>query len=637
MGILNSQFRATELHLAIMDDGEARGVPFEERDRRTLIARSESEGSSFIYVTLPSFGRAIDRGLVTGSFTTPGGFALLRGTKLPKFLNRVLSTVFSSDGILLEQPNIDSIFFLRQLLLINGKVIKTPSKDEEEKAVRGFEERQLSLRKVTIPKDHPVLNIAQALLRKALRNLDLSDIIPRHGPGVVHEGRDREEKWDFTYWPLRANKLYPFSEYGVQSLEHLKTKSNSVIFLNRMVTKICLVPKDFRGPRLISAEMSAMQYLQQGQMRLMMDYIDSHPLMRLSIRLRDQTRNQNAAARSYENGTFTLDLSDASDLVSLPLVWFLLSGVPHVRRYLCATRSQAATYGGRLIDLVAFAPMGSATCFPVETLVFWAITMASLHLHRYGRTLRSFQALSELASEVCVFGDDIIAPEMCRETLISTLQSVGCKPNMDKTCWQTPFRESCGTEWFRGFPVSITRNKGYTYESFNKFAHVPVLSDLQRRLFVTGLYKAASVVRGWVEGIFPLPLLNPQVDPRLYPDRIPRTSVCSACEIGRMDPVSYRNWVLQLSGLADYVQFAERGSLPRLRLRYNPLLQRVEARVTISRQRNRNWGTEGYARLLARLLSDSSDRVATGDCKVSIAWRALPAGSWSFMTKSSRG
>jgi hypothetical protein len=630
MGNLNSQFRATELHLAIMDDGVARGVPFLDRDRQTLISRSKSEGSSFIYVTLPSFGRAVDRGLVTGTFKSPSGFSLYKETQLPKFLRSVLCTVFSDDGSLLEQPNIDSIFFLRQLLLINGKVVKHPSKEEEEKAVRGFEERQQSLRGCFIPKDHPVLNLACAIIGRTLSRLDLTDIIPRHGPGVVHEGLDRDEKWDFRYWPLQANRFYPFYEYGVQSLEHLRTKSNNVVFLNRFITKVCLVPKDFRGPRLISAEMSAMQYLQQGQMRAMMSYIESHPLLRLSIRLQDQTFNQYAAWKSWENDSFTLDLSDASDTVSLPLVWFLFSRVPQLRRLLCSTRSYGATFNGRIIRLSAFAPMGSATCFPVETLVFWAITLASLHLHRYGNRLRGNRALSELCTEVRVFGDDIIAPQMCRETLVSTLLSVRCKPNMDKTCWATPFRESCGTEWFRGISVSITRNKGYTYDAIDKFAHVPTLSDLQRRLFVAGLVKAAEVVRRWTESIRPLALVpfwgnhaSIRIDAgRLFWGKLEQT-----------DPVSFRNWSLEYAGRCDYCLFAESGSLPRLRMRYNPALQRIEVRTTISRQRNRRWGSEGYPRLMARLLSDSSDRVATGDCKVSIAWRVLPRGSWSFMTR----
>jgi hypothetical protein len=302
-----------------------------------------------------------------------------------------------------------------------------------------------------------------------------------------------------------------------------------------------------------------------------------------------------------------------------------------LRRYLCCTRSSGATFEGRIIRLSAFAPMGSATCFPVETLVFWAITMASLHLHLFGKKF-SPHALSELASHVRVFGDDIIAPEDCRETLVSTLSLVGCKPNMDKSCWLTPFRESCGSDWFNGTSVTITRNKGYTYESIDKIDHVPVLSDLQRRFFIAGLSNTAELVRKWCEAIRPLPLV-PYDAPEIFVDSLNDLLLRIRGKSGRYD-TDPRGSVSSSPILSsDYCMLAKRGSLPRLRLRYNSATQVVEVRVPVLIQRNRAWGTEGYTRLLARLLSDSSDRVATADRKVRIAWRVLPRGSWSFMTR----
>jgi len=641
MGNLNSQFRVLELHLAIMADGDSRGVPFCNRDRQTILARGKSEGSSFVYVTLPKLGRAIDEGLVRGTFNCPIGFALSSDTRLPKFLNAVLKTVFGSDGVLLEKPNIVSIFYLRQLLLLNSKLVKEPSKEEERTAARAFSERQSTLRKIVVPKDNPVLWIAQAILGKVLAKLDLSKIRPGHGPGVVHEGRDQDEKWDFTYWPSQANRVYPFYEYGVQSLEHLKEKSNSVVFLDKFTTKVCLVPKDFRGPRLISAEMSAMQYLQQGQMERMMAYIDSHPVLRLSIRLRDQTFNQDAARRAWEERKATLDLSDASDLLSASCVWYLLSKVPHVRKYLFRTRAHSASFEGALTRIVAFAPMGSATCFPVETLMFWAISLASLHLHRYGRRIPSFRTMSELGTEVKVFGDDIVIPVDCLQTCVSALQSVGCKPNMSKTCWETPFRESCGTEWFAGSSVSITRNKRYTYAPDNKFSHLPLLSDLQRRLCVAGLKRSAELVCQWAMQIAPMALL-PSPTEWLDTDQLGSWQYL-AYLVGRGAdelPMHRKDDVRRAHALisrSDSCLFADVGVYPPgLRLRWNPILHRCEFRTVRYFQKSRGWRLEGYPRLLARLLSDLSDRVASRNLSVRKAWQPLPPGSWSFMTSNRR-
>jgi hypothetical protein len=413
------------------------------------------------------------------------------------------------------------------------------------------------------------------------------------------------------------------------------------LFLDKVQTKICLVPKDFRGPRLISAEMSAMQYLQQGQMRAMMDYIDDHWLLRHSIRMRDQTLNQIAASRAFDEQKATLDLSDASDTVSLPLVWFLLSKVPHVRKYLCRTRAHSAIYDGLSYRISAFAPMGSATCFPVETLVFWSLSMASLHLHRYGRSLRSSRHLSELGTEVSVFGDDIVIPIDCLDTLVSTLRSVGCKPNMSKTCWETPFRESCGTEWFHGSPISITRNKRYTYESRDKISHHPLLVDLQRRLYVAGLSKSAELVAGWalkiaptVVGYYP-PLRWADHDSwaAISMRRSIRYRAGSAAVLSNEDGELDRGFILTEY---PYCLLAGRGFCPPVRLRYNRDLQRMEFRVPTFFQKCRDWGSEGYPRLLARLLSDSSDRVASRNLSVRKAWRPVPRGSWSFMTRNLR-
>lgn len=647
MGHLNGQFRCLELHQSLMIDGISRGVPFSEKDLQVLSSRTKSEGSSFLYVTLPSLGRAVDGGLSSGTFDCPRAFSRQKGTCLPKLMGPVFRQVFDSEGRLLENASDISIFFLRQVLLINSKLIKQPSKLEEERAVDGFESRQTSLRKFRIPLDHPVLNLAQALLGQTLRRLSLRSITPGHGPGVVHERKDRDEKWDFRYWPSQANRVYPFYEYGVQSLEHLRTRSDRTLFLREFNTKICLVPKDFRGPRLISAEMSAMQYLQQGQMREMMAFMESHPLLRLSVSLRDQTKNQLAAMEAVENCHFTLDLSDASDLLSAPLVWFLLAKVPDVRRCLFATRSRYATFGGRRIRIAAFAPMGSATCFPVETLVFWAITMASAHLHLYGSRFIARRDLSEVASNVKVFGDDIIAPDYCRETLVSTLLTIGCRPNMHKTCWRTPFRESCGTEWFRGSSVSITRNRSYTYANNSQVSHHPLLVDLQRRLCVGGLRRSAELVANWTQQCHPTCVghyksFNPGPSSWSWATFVlslldnNERNIPSSLLGTREERREFRSIHRALSCVPYCLLSETPVCLPALRLRYNAACQTIEFRVPVQYQKNRPWMSEGYERLLARLLGDSTDRVANRDISVKLAWRQLPPGSWSFMTRTKK-
>jgi hypothetical protein len=69
----------------------------------------------------------------------------------------------------------------------------------------------------------------------------------------------------------------------------------------------------------------------------------------------------------------TIDLSDASDRVSLALVEELFGFNPGFLRFLKLSRSPFAQLpGGELVLLNKFASMGSALTFPVEAMVFTA-------------------------------------------------------------------------------------------------------------------------------------------------------------------------------------------------------------------------------------------------------------------------
>jgi hypothetical protein len=507
MGDLNPVLeRIVALRQTIIVDGIAHGVPFHPNDIQTIVERLKSEGSSFVKVTLPLLGKALDIGLVCGTFTCPAHFRLRKDARLPVFTGRVFCTIFDDEGRIRSQPNVVSIFFLRQLLSLDGKLLSSFTPLQEKEAVDGFRSRQANLLKRRLPLEHPVLLEAKRLLTWTLKKCDLSVIDPGHGPGSVAEGHDKFRRWDFDSWPSRAERWYPFHEYGSQSFVAL-CATGAPRMLKNSVTKCCLVPKDYKGPRLISAESAATQYLQQGQMRALMSFIDNHWLLSRSIRLRDQTHNQTRCKEAYDKGSVTLDLSNASDTVSAPLVWFLLSGVPRLRSQLFCTRSQFMKVNKELVRITAFSPMGSAVCFPVETLVFWAISMASVHfVHSswYPGQKSRIPPVSEIASEIAVFGDDIIIPGYAFSTVSGTLESVGCEVNKSKTCYQTPFRESCGSEWYNHTDVTIIRNRRYNYDANKNISDYPVLLDLQRKFFLWGLENTAALLSQWGREIGPI-------------------------------------------------------------------------------------------------------------------------------------
>lgn len=690
MGDLNTfQERFVALRSRMIDDGIANGVPFSVKDLQTIIERLSSEGSSFVKVTLPLLGKALDRGLVNGRFEPIINFRSKRNTCIPVFCHQVFLAIFEQDGILRSEPNVVSIRFLRQFLLFDSKLSQEPTPEQERIAKDGFIHRMAMLRKKRIQTDHPVLLEARRLLGRVLDDDLLNDIMPGHGPGVVAERKDRFERWSFRTWPSLAERYYPYLTYGTHSLEAYMRCGYDVTWTKEPTTRCCLVPKDFKGPRLISAESAATQYLQQGQMRKLMQYCDHHRIIGRSIKFRDQSHNQKAAQQSVARNWVTLDLSNASDTVSAPLFWFLFAEVPSLRRRLMATRSSFMRIDNTRVRLSAFAPMGSAVCFPVESLVFWAISMASIkHVRSHevthkGKTRRVCLFRDrEIADEVRVFGDDIIIPEDAFHTLVGTLLEVGCEPNMSKTCWQTPFRESCGSEWYNGIDVTITRNKEYHYAADNKLEDHLALLNLQRKLFLQGMFSAAALLKDWAEEIHPiyeLPVdriltnlsgtlqcdssvaslgllarryaasdaLDVQSGYRVRPDDADVGSEWS-------DKGTASAWTLyhQISNQPkDRYQcafgFAYRVS-PKLRCRWNRNYHRYECRVPRCFQTSRNWPSSKriadcasrdeqlrtrvnevvlrseYARLLARVLGDSIERVASRDLTVRSAWSILP-------------
>lgn len=684
MGDLNSfQERFLALRHRMIDDGIANGVPFDPKDHRTLLERSAAEGSSFIRVTLPQLGKALDRGLVSGRFTPIPNFRSKRNTCLPILCHKVFLMIFDRSGCLRSSPNVVSIRHLRQFLLLDSKLFCEPTALQARNAKDSFIDRMVSLRKKKIPQDHPILLEASKLLGRVLTDSILDDIAPGHGPGVVAEKLDRFERWDFRTWPSLAERYYPYLTYGTHSLESWMKGGYGVKWDLNPTTRCCLVPKDFKGPRLISAESAATQYLQQGQMKSLMRYCDSHPVIGRSIRFRDQTHNQRMAQRSVAQDSVTLDLSNASDTVSAPLVWFLLREVPGLRRRIFATRSSYMLIDDQRVRLSAFAPMGSAVCFPVESLVFWAISMAAIkqvrsHEITHGGFTHRVCSLRdyEMAGDLAVFGDDIIIPRDAYPTLLSTLLTIGCEPNMSKTCVDTPFRESCGSEWYNGFDVTITRNKEYQYAADNKFEDHLALLNLQRKFFLQGLYSAAALLKDWAEEIHPtyeLPVssildqsgTDGQI---LYLDSLSvsegakRSLVISRSSRVRTILAEYGFSVEGSTRESEWVLYhwlsaqpRDRfsctfghgyGISPKLKTRWNEKYHRYECRVPRPFQRSRNWPSPEkirgqdkscqdrrvseqasrieYARLFARLQGDSIERVASRDIIIRSAWSIIP-------------
>jgi len=159
-------------------------------------------------------------------------------------------------------------------------------------------------------------------------------------------------------------------------------------------------------------------------------------LKRFGVDIHDQTRNQELARLGSITGALaTLDLSSASDSVSIGLVEHLLG--PEWFDLLMAARSGKVSYQGQVRHLEKISSMGNGFTFPLETLIFWAITTA----------------ICGDVPGVSVYGDDIICPTENVGEVVSTLKLLGFTINQEKSFWDGPFRESCGRDYLSGIDV----------------------------------------------------------------------------------------------------------------------------------------------------------------------------------------
>lgn len=201
------------------------------------------------------------------------------------------------------------------------------------------------------------------------------------------------------------------------------------------------VPKDAVVDRFIAIEPLLNAMAQQGILAMLKRY-----LRRWGITLDDQSRNTELARIASTiglapNGWSTVDLSSASDTITYPLVKYLLPSGWFA--LLNAARTDSVTLEGEPVSgYASYCTMGNAFTFPLQCVLFAALTRASIQLSECDD--RSYR----------VYGDDIIVPSSATLLLLEGLKFVGFKPNVHKTAIVGLFRESCGGDFVNGANVA---------------------------------------------------------------------------------------------------------------------------------------------------------------------------------------
>ena len=492
-------------------------------DIKTVQGRIENEGMSFLTITLPTFGKdfqfCLDQGLVA-----PKSFLSFRktGSCLPSFLRGFTELVFDpSTGILLEDPDVEAIYAVRQLTLIFSKMLLPCTPERERKAMSEYVQCDKEVNYAdSVRPDSDVSEFGRVgrllfgdLFSRVDRDIYSGAIIPKHGPGATAERLTSNGKYSTRYWTTRLQKVFNVEDFLFPNARYVDETFDGVDFLEpdaEMPSRVISVPKTQKTPRIIAIEPSSVQYVQQGLLESITLHT-RHTFLDGFIGSDSQEPNQLLALKGSSNGSLaTLDLSDASDRVSLSLVEELLARHPLTKEAVLACRSQRASVPGNgVIPLSKFASMGSALCFPFEAMVFLTIIFLAIEQEQ-GYRFTNRRDFFPFLGKVRVYGDDIIIPIDYVHTVVDQLEHFGAQVGRSKSFWIGRFRESCGKEYYSGHDVSIVKVRNLFPSHRQRASEVISIVSLRNQFYEHGCW----VTAGWLDEIIrKLLLYFPVIEP----------------------------------------------------------------------------------------------------------------------------
>lgn len=371
----------------------------------------------------------------------------------------------------------------------------------EEKQYSAYLDFEEQLKLQRYPED--LLSDMRSVMNDWFRSWRDEDIIPHHGNGATAEVRRSSgiQKKYLAYWNGRTTADEWFCQsYDWQAPKAAETVPSVAVSPSDLHVVLQCVPKGIDKKRLISMEPTTHQYFVEGVAASLDSLFKRRPEIRVDLHDQGWSRRL-ALLGSYDGDYCTVDLSNASDSVTLSLVKEVFRDTP-VYPYLLMFRTPWVDMpNGDTIKLEKYAPMGSALCFPIECLIFSCVVAVAnkrLGIHTNYR----------------VYGDDIVIRSQVYDLVLSLLSQLHFEVNETKTFGPGHlFKEACGIECLRGDDVSpcrISRKWDIVQlrerDRNKRIVHPTMLSgaiDLCNRLYSYGFISCRRYVLWSLREVYP--------------------------------------------------------------------------------------------------------------------------------------
>lgn len=481
------------------------------RDVVTCCRRIRSEGVHFVAILLPQLGNYLLE-------TVEYGHADLSGFKirhqLPRFLGRLFQLVTSESNMVpvaVQARAFDAIYSVTSAF----KKLRGSPDDRDnacEKTYYSFVDVDKEIGDIDFDSDDlkGIIDVAAREWYKFARDININDAacVPRPGPGAVVNDHMPSTEPYMRYAPYvtldTVDDVMPWTEWFLSHPWDVVSRSRecTALYRNKPIiaySQYLIVPKTFVKWRGICKEFNEVQFRQQAVRALLYHHIEQK--LGNNIPIRDQFVHRDRALRSSVlKDDATIDESEASDRIARVLVERIAARTPDFLRVLLALSTRfikppTVLRKKYLLSTHKFAPMGSAICFPVMSLVHLFLIWGIIH------DKTDLPNKQDLCRRVSVYGDDIILPSELIPSVYAWLPRFGMKINRTKSYFRSGFRESCGCHAFNGRDVTPLYVK-FTYSSKSDASptkRLVSLLSLENQAHYKGLAYTASFLRSYLQ------------------------------------------------------------------------------------------------------------------------------------------